>query len=38
LARWLVEVEHWPEDTARELAISYEFALGLLERYDSSRP
>lgn len=38
LARWLVEVEHWPEDTARELAINYEFALGLLERYDSSRP
>jgi len=38
LARWLVEVEQWPEDTARELAISYEFALGLLERYDSSRP
>lgn len=37
LARWLIEVERWPEDTARELAISYEFALGLLERYDGAR-
>lgn len=37
VARWLIEVEHWPEDTARELAIDYEFALGLLEKYDVAR-
>ncbi len=37
LVRWLVEVEHWSEDTAHELAIDYEFALGLLEQYDQSR-
>ena len=36
LVRWLVEVEHWSEDTAHELAIDYEFALGLLEQYDQS--
>lgn len=37
LVRWLVEVEHWSEDTAHELANYYEFALGLLEQYDQSR-
>lgn len=37
LVRWLVEVEHWSEGTAHELAIEYEFALGLLEQYDQSR-
>ncbi|WP_232458625.1 hypothetical protein [Burkholderia ubonensis] len=37
LVRWLVEVEHWSEDMAHELAIDYEFALGLLEQYDRSR-
>lgn len=37
LVRWLVEVEHWSEDKAHELAIDYEFALGLLEQYDHSR-
>ncbi|GAA3994829.1 hypothetical protein GCM10022279_18040 [Comamonas faecalis] len=37
LVRWLVEVERWPEDKAHELAIDYEFALGLLEQYDQSR-
>ena len=36
LVRWLVEVEHWSEDKAHELAIDYEFALGLLEQYDHS--
>jgi hypothetical protein len=36
LARWLVEVEGWPGDTAHELAIDYEFALGLLQKYDHS--
>lgn len=38
LARWLVEVEHWSFEKAQELAIDYEFALGLLEQYDQSRP
>ncbi len=37
LARWLIEIEGWPEHTARELAIDYEFALGLLEQYGQSR-
>lgn len=37
LARWLSEVEGWPSDTAHELAIAYEFALGLLQKYDQSR-
>lgn len=37
LARWLIEAEHWPEDTAHELAIEYEFALELLEQYDQTR-
>jgi hypothetical protein len=37
LVRWLVEIEHWSEDKAHELAIDYEFALGLLEQYDSLR-
>ncbi len=37
LVRWLVEVEHWSEDKAHELAIDYEFAIGLLEQYDQSR-
>ena len=38
LARWLVEVEGWAEERAHELAIDYDFALGLLEQYDQSRP
>lgn len=42
LARWLVEVERWSNEKADELAIDYEFALGLLEQYDEqygqSRP
>lgn len=37
LVRWLVEVERWSEDKAHELAIDYEFALGLLEQYDHPR-
>jgi len=37
LVRWLIEVEHWSEDRAHELAIDYEFALSLLEQYDQSR-
>lgn len=38
LARWLVEVERWSDEKADGLAIDYEFALGLLEQYDQSRP
>ncbi len=37
LARWLVEVDAWSVERAQELAIDYEFALGLLEQYDQSR-
>lgn len=37
LARWLAEVEGWPGDTARELAIEYEFAMSLLTQYDQTR-
>lgn len=37
LVRWLVEVEHWSEDTAHRLAADFEFALKLLEQYDQSR-
>ena len=37
LVRWLVEVEHWSEEIAHDLAIEYEFALDLLERYEQSR-
>lgn len=36
LARWLVEVDGWFPEKAQELAIDYEFALGLLEQYDQS--
>jgi hypothetical protein len=35
LARWLREVESWPEDTAHELAVEYEFASALLQTYDA---
>lgn len=37
LVRWLIEVERWPESTAHDLAIQYEFAIELLERYDRIR-
>ncbi|MEY2893104.1 MAG: hypothetical protein RJA98_3012 [Pseudomonadota bacterium] len=37
LARWLAEVEGWPVETARELAIEYEFAQSLLAQYDQTR-
>lgn len=37
LLRWLTEVESWSEDTASELARQFDFALTLLEEYDSSR-
>lgn len=34
LRRWLVEVEHWPEEEAWDLIIERENALELLEHYD----
>jgi hypothetical protein len=37
LARWLKEVEGWDDDHAHELAIQYEFARELLEKYDLER-
>jgi hypothetical protein len=37
LVRWLTEIEHWPEEGAHDLAIEYEFALGLLDEYDRHR-
>jgi hypothetical protein len=36
LERWLIEDEDWPEDRADELALEYEFAMGLLD-YQSER-
>lgn len=37
LARWLSEVEGWSSEIASELAIDYEFARGLLQKYDHHR-
>jgi hypothetical protein len=34
LARWLIEVEDWPDNKAHALDIEYEFALDLLAEYD----
>jgi hypothetical protein len=34
LGRWLSEVDNWPDNEARALAIEYEFALDLLAEYD----
>ena len=31
IERWLIEVEHWPEDIAIDLSIEYEFAMNLLD-------
>jgi hypothetical protein len=38
LARWLTEVERWPEERAHTLVIEYEFSLALLLEYDRARP
>ncbi|GLQ99058.1 hypothetical protein [Dyella mobilis] len=35
LARWLREVDAWPEESAHELAVEYEFASALLQTYDA---
>lgn len=32
LARYLVEIQTWPDDQARELVLQYEFSLGILDR------
>ena len=37
LERWLIEVDGWSGDPARELVLEYEFALGLLDQYDRSQ-
>ena len=34
LMQWLVQIEHWPEDVASDLASEYEFGLGLLDYLD----
>lgn len=36
LVRWLSEVEDWPIDVAHRLGNDYEFARGILEKYDGS--
>jgi hypothetical protein len=37
LVRWLTEIEHWSDEKADDLAVQYEFALGLLDEYDRDR-
>lgn len=37
LARWLVEVDGWDEESAHDLAIEYEFAQDLLRTYHDER-
>ncbi|MBG6083145.1 hypothetical protein [Rubrivivax gelatinosus] len=34
LKRWLIEAEGWPAEIAQELAIEFEFGLGLLSEYN----
>ncbi|POD96800.1 hypothetical protein BVY06_05600 [Pectobacterium odoriferum] len=34
LMRWLCEICEWPDETASDLAIEYEFSLSLLNEYD----
>jgi hypothetical protein len=34
LQQWLIEEEHWPDDIAFDLVCEYEFARGLLGRFD----
>lgn len=38
LERWLIEEEDWPEETARDLVLEFEFAQDLLAAYDSRQP
>jgi hypothetical protein len=37
LMRWLTEVEGWPDEQAQDLALQYEFALDLLDKYERNR-
>lgn len=37
LLRWLAEREGWPQDTASDLAIQYEYSMNLLSYYDAER-
>jgi hypothetical protein len=37
LSRWLVEEEGWPEETASDLAVEFEFGRSLLNAYDAAR-
>lgn len=37
LARWLVEADCWPDDTAHDLAIEFESSIELLNYYDKRR-
>lgn len=36
LSRWLIEVEHWDDETAHNLAGKYEQAISLLKYYDEN--
>jgi hypothetical protein len=36
LGRWLVEVEQWPSEIARDLMLEYELGIALLKAYDRS--
>ena len=36
LGRWLVEVEQWPSEIARDLMLEYELGIALLKAYDQS--
>ncbi len=37
LQRWLIEEEAWPEETAVDLAVEYEFGRNILKAYDAQR-
>ena len=34
IGRWLVEIEQWPPEVARDLMLEYEFGTALLKEYD----
>ena len=34
LGRWLVEVDQWPAEVARDLTLEFEFGMALLKEYD----
>jgi hypothetical protein len=37
LSRWLIEVQHWSDDIAHDLASDYSMGMALLDRYDRRR-